>query len=107
MALSLSFTPGSIVDTLGNGLTQSTSTVQVQTLVTVPTDVQNSAIATQEQVNVLSWILIVIIFLMMIKCSYPLIVLIDLLQMLHMHLYITINPLPYFWMTVMSVFSNI
>jgi hypothetical protein len=44
---------------------------------------------------------------MMIKCSYPLIVLIDLLQMIHMHIYIVLEPLPYMWMSFSSALSNL
>jgi hypothetical protein len=42
MALSLGFPPGSIMDSSGNGLAQSSTSTQVATLVTIPADVQAS-----------------------------------------------------------------
>lgn len=56
----------------------------------------------KQNVNVLSWILVALLLLMMINCSYPLIVLLDFLQLVYMHLYIEINPLPYLWMHIMA-----
>jgi len=107
MALQLAFPPGSIMDNSGNGLAQSSISIQVATLVTIPADIQRSSEAVKSQTNVISMVLIVILFLMMIKLSYPLIVLIDLLQMIHMHIYIVVNPLPYMWMSVTSALSNV
>lgn len=59
----------------------------------------------KERVNVLSWILIAVIFLMMIKFSYPLLVLVDTLQLLYMHVYLLIDPLPYLWYNINNVFG--
>ncbi len=61
----------------------------------------------KENVNVLGWVLIVVLFLMMIKMSYPLIVLIDFLQLIYMHLYVEVSPLPYFWMNIISSLENV
>ena len=55
----------------------------------------------------MSWILIAVLLVMMVKCNYPLIVLIDLLQYIHLHIYILVNPIPYLFMTVLQVFKNI
>ena len=44
---------------------------------------------------------------MMIRCSYPQIVLLDLLQYLHLHVYILINPMPYLFVTVVSTLKNL
>lgn len=59
------------------------------------------------QVNIVSWILIIIIMLMMIKSSYPMIVLLDLVQFIHMHVFVTATPLPYLFMAVVSVLKNL
>lgn len=59
------------------------------------------------QVNVVSWILIVVILFMMIKQNYPMIVLLDLLQLIHMHIYVIALPLPYLYMQVVSVLKNL
>jgi len=60
-----------------------------------------------KKVNVLSYVLVVVLFLMMIKCSYPMIVLIDLLQYIHMHIYVLAVPLPYLFLQVLSTLKNI
>jgi hypothetical protein len=52
------------------------------------------------QVNVVSWILIIVILLMMIKSNYPMVVLLDLVQLVHMHIYVIALPLPYLFMNV-------
>ena len=56
----------------------------------------------KQNVNVLGWVLIVVLGLMMLKITYPLLVLIDFLQLVYMHLYVHVSPLPYFWMSIMS-----
>lgn len=61
----------------------------------------------KSDVNILSWVLIILLILMMVKCTYPLIVLIDFIQVLYLHLYIEIKPLPYLWMQVMSALENV
>lgn len=57
------------------------------------------------QVNILSWILIIALLIMAIKCSYPLIILLDLLQYLYLHIYILALPLPYLYMNAMAQLS--
>lgn len=54
-----------------------------------------------------SWLLIVVIFIMMVRCSYPLIVLLDLLQYIHLHLYVLLTPLPYLYMQALSALKNV
>jgi len=56
----------------------------------------------KSNVNVIGWIFIAVLIVMMINFSYPLVVLIDFLQLIYMHLYIDIEPLPYMWMQMMS-----
>ena len=55
--------------------------------------------------DVLSWILIAVVFLMMINYSYPLMVLVDTVQAIYMHSYIMLSPLPYMWFKVNSIFG--
>jgi hypothetical protein len=43
MSLFLGFPPGSIMDGNGNGLAQSSASTQVETLVTIPTDIKASS----------------------------------------------------------------
>lgn len=57
----------------------------------------------QAQVNVLSWILIAVVFAMMVKFSYPLLVFIDAVQFMYMHLFVIITILPYMWFNVNSI----
>jgi hypothetical protein len=52
-------------------------------------------------------VLIVVILLMMIKSNYPMIVLLDLVQLIHMHIYVIALPLPYLYMQVVSVLKNL
>jgi hypothetical protein len=59
---------------------------------------QEQAQSLSNKVNVLSYVLVVVLLLMMIKCSYPMIVLIDMLQLIHMHIYVLAVPLPYLFM---------
>jgi hypothetical protein len=59
------------------------------------------------QVNVVSWILIIVILLMMIKSNYPMVVLLDLVQLVHMHIYVIALPLPYLFMNVIQVLKNL
>jgi hypothetical protein len=61
----------------------------------------------KQNVNVLGWILVAVLGLMMLKISYPLLVLIDFLQLIYMHLYVDVSPLPYFWMNIMSSMENV
>lgn len=107
MSLSLSFTPGSIVDGSGNGLTTMTTSTPVSVTTTVSAQVLAQAESMASQVNVVSYILVVVLILMMIKSSYPLVVLIDTLQYIHMHVYVLALPLPYLFMTVLSALKNI
>ena len=51
--------------------------------------------------------MIAVLFLMMIRCSYPLIVLIDLLQYIHLHVYVVLTPLPYLYMQALSALKNV
>lgn len=59
------------------------------------------------QVNVISYVLIVVILLMMIKVSYPMIVILDLIQFIHMHIYVAALPLPYLYMNIISILKNL
>ena len=59
------------------------------------------------QVNVISYLLIVVILLMMVKTSYPMIVILDLIQFIHMHIYVTAIPLPYLYMSIISILKNL
>ena len=45
--------------------------------------------------------------IMMVRCSYPLIVCLDLLQYIHLHLYVLLTPLPYLYMQALSAFKNV
>lgn len=58
-------------------------------------------------INVLSWILVAVLFLMMLKTSYPLMILLDLLQFLHLHVYVIVTPLPYLYMESLSALKNV
>jgi len=77
--------------------------------VTVAVSLQSQAQAKSmsSQVNVLSWVLIVVILLMMIKANYPMIVLLDLIQFVHMHVYILALPLPYLFGQIVAVLKNL
>ncbi len=55
----------------------------------------------------ISYVLIVIILLMMVKVSYPMIVMLDLIQLIHMHIYVTALPLPFLYMQIVSVLKNL
>jgi hypothetical protein len=43
----------------------------------------------------------------MIKSNYIMIILIDTLQLIHMHIYVLALPLPYLYMHVLSTLKNI
>lgn len=103
MSLSVGFMPGFITDSLGNPLSISDVSVSVDTVTAITEEVQNKTVALQSQVNVLSWILIAVVFAMMIKFSYPLLVFIDAVQFLYMHLFVVISILPYMWFNVNSI----
>lgn len=107
MTLSVQFIPGTIIDQYGSGLADSTQSLQLQTLQTISIETQQQTVQLKQNVNVLSWILISVLIIMMIYCSYPLIVLIDFLQLVYMHIFIDINPLPYLWMNVTSTLENL
>ena len=79
--------------------------VPVTTSVTAEQQAQGET--TNSNVNVVSWLLIVVIMIMMFRCSYPLIVLLDLLQYIHLHLYVLLNPLPYLYMQALSALKNV
>ena len=81
------------------------TTVPVTSSIT-PTQQQQGE-TTHSNVNVISWLLIAVLFIMMIKCSYPLIVLLDLLQYIHMHVYVVLTPLPYLYMQALSALKNV
>lgn len=57
----------------------------------------------KKQVSILSWILIAVVVILMVKMSYPLLILIDSLQFLYMHLFVVISILPYMWFNVTNV----
>jgi hypothetical protein len=61
----------------------------------------------KSKTSTIGWILIIVLIVMMIKCSYPLIVLLDYMQLLYMHLFVEITPLPYLWMEMMSGLENV
>lgn len=105
MALSFSFLPGSILDISGSPLAASTVTVDISTLTTATVEAQEAATTMQKQVSIISYILISIIFLMMVKYSYPLLIFMDTLQLLFMHVYIVLSPLPYSWFKLTYVFK--
>lgn len=44
---------------------------------------------------------------MMIKSNYPMVIILDLLQFIHMHIYVIALPLPYLYMNVASVLKNL
>jgi hypothetical protein len=73
----------------------------------VTPQIQQQAQALSKKVNVIGYILIAVLVLMMIRCSYPQIVLLDLLQYIHLHVYILVNPMPYLFITVVSTLKNI
>jgi hypothetical protein len=75
------------------------TTVPVTSSITVAEQQQGQAL--NSKVDVVSWLLIVVLLLMMFRCSYPLIVFIDLLQYIHLHIYVTLSPLPYLYMQAM------
>ena len=41
-----------------------------------------------------------VVFLLMIKYSYPLLLLVDTIQTIYMHTFLLVNPLPYLWYNV-------
>ncbi len=88
-------------------LTSTSSSASVPVVTSISPQTQTSAKQMSGQVNVLSWILIVVIILMMIKENYPMIVLLDLVQFIHMHIYVLAIPLPYLYMQVISVLKNL
>lgn len=97
-SLSLSFDAGLIFDGQGLGLTTMSQTTVVETSTSVTAETVAQAEAMSSKVDVVSWLLIVVLMLMMFRCSYPLIVLLDLLQYIHMHIYVIVLPLPYLYM---------
>ncbi len=88
MSLSVGFRPGFIVDSFGNGLISSSAETKVETLNTISVVTQEQTVEVKGNINTVSWILVSLLALMMIKTSYPLMILIDFLQILYMHLYI-------------------
>jgi len=107
LSLYLSFTPGSISDMSGTGLTTMTSSTSISVSTTISTAMITQADSLQKQVKVIGWILIIVLMLMMIKCTYPLVVLIDLIQYIHMHVYVLVLPLPYLFMKVLSSLNHV
>lgn len=105
MALSFGFTPGFIVDSNGNALTSSEVTVTVSTVTATTQETEQQTTTLTKQVSILSWILIAVIFMLMIKFSYPLMILIDTVQFLYMHLFVILSPLPYMWFNVNNILS--
>jgi len=59
------------------------------------------------QVNVISYLLIAVLFLLMIRSNYIVIIVLDTLQFIHMHIYVLAVPLPYLYMNVISKLNNI
>lgn len=107
LALSLSFTPGFIFDASGIGLSTMTESTTIDTNTGITPALQAQAEAVNSKVNVLSWLLIAVLAIMMFRCSYPLIILLDLLQYLHLHLYVLVAPLPYLYMQALSALRNV
>lgn len=95
--------PGFIVDANGNALTTSSVSVTVSTVTATSAETEQQTVVLSKQVSILSWILIAVIFLMMIKFSYPLLVLVDTVQFFYMHLFVILSPLPYMWFNVNNV----
>ena len=44
---------------------------------------------------------------MMIRCSYPQLVLLDLLQYMHLHAYLLLSPMPFLFMQVLATLRNL
>lgn len=74
--------------------------MQTSTVTATSVETETKTANLQKQVSVLSYILIAVVFAMMIKFSYPLLVLLDTAQFLYMHLFVTINILPYMWFNI-------
>lgn len=103
MALSFGFMPGFVVDGSGNALTTSDVSVSVNVDTATSAETETKTANLQKQVSIISYILVAVVFAMMIKFSYPLLVLIDTVQFLYMHLFVVISILPYMWFNVNSV----
>lgn len=94
-SLSFSFTPGSITDQYGNVLT----TVTVQQNITIITgineDVVNTAQPVEQATFAVTLCLLLVIGLLLLKNNYPALIGIEALQLLHLHIFLFWNPLPY------------
>jgi len=73
----------------------------------VTPQIQAQAQSLSKKVNIVGYILIGLLVLMMFRCSYPQIVLLDLLQYIHLHVYVLINPMPYLFIQVASTLKNV
>ncbi len=67
LTLSVGFDPGSIGDLSGNKLTSTSSTATVPVVTSISVQTKTTAKKMSGQVNTLSWVLIIVIILMMIK----------------------------------------
>ena len=103
----MSFAPGSIADSSGTILSEMSSGTAITITTTVDTETEEEGESIASKTNILSWVLIVAILLLMIKVSYPTIVLLDLLQYAHMHIYVTALPLPYLYMKAFDAMGNV
>lgn len=107
MSITLSFNPGSIYDGSGVGLSTTTVTQPIGAVTSVSAQTQAQAAALSNKTNVLGLILMGVLVLMMIRCSYPQIVLLDLLQYIHLHAYLLLSPMPYLFMQVVATLKNL
>jgi hypothetical protein len=81
--------------------------VPVGSITSVSPQTVAQAQALSSQVNVLSLVLIALLVVMMVRCSYPQLVLLDLLQYIHLHVYVILAPMPYLFMQVLSTLKNV
>ena len=84
-----------------------TATIPVPVTSSISVTEQQQGQALNSKVDIVSWLLIAVLLLMMVRCSYPLIVLIDLLQYIHLHVYLLLAPLPYLFMQAVSALKNV
>lgn len=77
------------------------------TVTSISAQTQAQTAALSQKVNILSWVLIIVLILLMFKTNYPMIILIDLLQLAYMHIYTLALPLPYLYMNVASTLKNL
>jgi hypothetical protein len=100
--LTITFPPGVITDANGNALT----TTSVSTDVTETTGVTPTVLTVSKPiakaVNVVSWIILGILLLFLIRGGYPFLLTIEAAQIIYMHTFLLLDPMPYLEFTFLN-----